>query len=301
MAPFDETRESLAGIGLPTGDDAGLADSPHRFPDGGQYKWELAGAIDAAAAELLLEKLEAASLRLDQFTYTEGIVRLTDAEIAALVKVVGDADRQLVMAPGPRGVWDIGGQSLAPSPAAKASSYRLRGMEQVVRAVDDVRRAVDLGVRGFLIFDEGLLDTLVRLRAAGELPAEARFKASSNMGVGNPAHARAIAALGADSINLQRDLDLSMIASARAVTEVPFDLHTDNPGATGGFLRTWEIPDMIRVAAPVYLKTGNAAQIVFDAPLGPREIGGIVHQMELEAETIARHAPDLRPSLEREF
>ena len=301
MALFGKTRDLLRGIGLPPGDDASLADSPQRFPDGGQYKWELAGAVDAGAVERLVERLDARSLRLDQFTHTEGIMRLTDAEITALVEVVAGADRQLVMAAGPRGVWDVGGQSLAPSAAAKASSYRLRGMEQLVRAVEDVRRAGELGVRGFLVFDEGLLDTLARLRAAGDLPAETRFKASSNMGVGNPAHCRAVAALGADSVNLQRDLDLSMIAAARAVTAVPFDLHTDNPAATGGFLRTYDIPDMIRVGAPVYLKTGNAAQVVFDAPLGETEIAGIVHQIEVEAEMIARHAPELRPSLEREF
>ena len=57
-----------------------------------------------------------------------------------------------------------------------------------------------------------------------------------------------------------------MIAAARLVTAVPFDLHTDNPVATGGFLRTYDIPEIIRVGAPVYLKTGNAAQVVFDAP-----------------------------------
>lgn len=300
MALFSETRAALRGIGLPDGDDAGLADSPHRFPDGGQYKWELAGAVSAGAVERLTERLDAVSLRLDQFTYTEGIMRLTDAEITALVEAVGP-DRQLVMAPGPRGVFDLGGQSLAPSAAAKASAYRLRGMEQVVHAIEDVRRASQLGVRGFLVFDEGLLAVLAQLRAAGELPAQTRFKASSNMGVGNPAHCRAIAELGADSVNLQRDLDLSMIAAARAVTEVPFDLHTDNPAATGGFLRTYELTEMIRVGAPVYLKTGNAAQVVFDAPLGQREIDGIVHQIEVEAETIARHAPQLKASLRPEF
>ncbi len=298
---YERTRDWLSDLDMPSGDPAPVPDSPHRFADGGRYKWEIAGAVSAASAAELIAGAEALGVHLNQLTYTEGIMRLTDAEISELVDAVGGAGRQLVMAPGPRGVWDIGGQSLAPSAAAAASAYRLRGTEQLVRALEDVQRAIELGVRGFLVFDEGLLWTLGRLRADGALPAEARFKASSNMGVANPMHARAIAELGADSINLQRDLELPMIAAARAATEVPFDLHTDNPAGTGGFVRTYEIPAMIRAAAPMYLKTGNAAQRVFDAPLGPTEIHGILHQIALESEMIARHAPELEASTHREF
>jgi hypothetical protein len=296
---LDEARRMLERLGLPGGDRADLPDSPHRFPDGGQYKWEVAGAVSAANAEALFAGASEVGVHLSQVTHTEGIMRLTDREIRDLVSVVGDADRQLMMAVGPRGVWDIGGQRMAPSPAATVSAYRLRGTEQLVRAVEDVRRALELGVRGFLVFDEGLL-VLGQLRAAGQIPEGVRLKASSNMGVANPAHCRAVRDLGADSINLQRDLDLAMIAAARAAVETPFDLHTDNPQATGGFVRTYEVPEMIRIAAPLYLKTGNAAQRTFDAPLGAGEIAGMVHQMALEAEMIARHAPDLVPSRVRE-
>lgn len=297
---LDEARRMLERLGLPGGDLAALPDSPLRFPDGGQYKWEVAGAVSAANAEALIAGASEVGVHLSQVTHTEGIMRLTDREIRDLVNVVGDADRQLMMAVGPRGVWDIGGQRMAASPAATVSAYRLRGTEQLVRAVEDVRRALELGVRGFLVFDEGLLLVLGQLRAAGEIPAGVRLKASSNMGVANPAHCRAVRDLGADSINLQRDLDLAMIAAARAAVDTPFDLHTDNPQATGGFVRTYEIPEMIRIAAPLYLKTGNAAQRTFDAPLGPGEIAGMVHQMAVEAETIARHAPELVPSRVRE-
>lgn len=301
MALFGESRRMLEAVGLPAGDPAPPPASPHAFADGGQYKWELAGAVDAGAVAKLVERLGEGPPRIDQFTHTEGIMRLTDAEIAELVEVCAGAGRQLVMAAGPRGVYDIGGQHLAPSAAAKASAYRIRGAEGLVRAVEDVRRAVDLGVRGFLCFDEGLLAALARLRAAGELPEGIKLKASSNMGVSNPAHAKLIAEAGADSINLQRDIPIPMLAASRAVTAVPFDLHTDNPVATGGFLRLYDIPDFIRVGAPVYLKTGNAAQVVFDAPLGPKELDGICRQIAVEAEMIARHAPGLVHSDRPEF
>jgi hypothetical protein len=300
MALFGESRRMLEAIGVPAGDPAPPPDSPLTFADGGHYKWELAGAVDAGAVAKLIERLDAEAPRIDQFTHTEGIMRLTDAEIGELVDVCAGAERQLVMAAGPRGVYDIGAQDLAPSAAAKASAYRIRGAEQLVRAVEDVRRAVDLGVRGFLCFDEGLLWSLSKLRAAGELPEGIKLKASSNMGVSNPAHAKLIADAGADSINLQRDITIPMLAASRAVTSLPFDLHTDNPMGTGGFLRLYDIPDIIRVGAPVYLKTGNAAQVVFDAPLGPKELDGIIRQIAVEAEMIARHSPDLTHSTQPE-
>jgi hypothetical protein len=57
---------------------------------------------------------------------------------------------------------------------------------------------------------------------------------------------------------------------------------------------------MVRIGAPVYLKTGNSAQTVFDAELGEREIRNIVHQAQVESEMLARYAPELRQSLVRE-
>jgi predicted deacylase len=64
--------------------------------------------------------------------------------------------------------------------------------------------------------------------------------------------------LGADSINPVRDLQLPMLAAIRQAIDIPIDLHTENPASSGGFIRHYEVPEMIRVAAPLYLKTGGA-------------------------------------------
>jgi hypothetical protein len=205
------------------------------------------------------------------------------------------------MAVGPRSGYDISAQRLAPGSAAKASAYRLRGVEQVIRAVADVERAVELGVRGFLIFDEGLLWLLARLRSENRLPADVRFKASSGMGVANPFHCKVVADLGADTINLQRDLEIGMVAAARQAVDIPFDLHTDNPPSTGGFIRTYEIPDLVRVGAPVYLKAGNSLLELDDEALGENQIAAIAREIAVQAETIARLAPELRHSESRDL
>ncbi|WP_433528485.1 hypothetical protein ACQPYA_19255 [Micromonospora sp. CA-263727] len=291
----------LARIGLPPGDPAQPVTSTGRFADGGWYKWEVAGALDAASVRQLTELLAPHGVRLHQATNTVGTMRYLDAEVVDLVQTCRELGVQLRMAVGPRGLFDIGGQKLAAGPVAAASAYRLRGTDQLAQAVEDVAHAVDLGVRGFLVFDEGLLTVLDRLRAGGVLPAGLRLKASSSMGAGNPAHARLLARLGADSVNLQRDLDIRMLAAVRAATDVALDLHTENPPGTGGFVRGYDVPQMVRVAAPVYLKTGNAAQDFSDEPPSPRQLTAITHQLLLDHQLVTRLNAAATPSDQPEF
>jgi hypothetical protein len=276
-------------------------DSTARFGDGGSYKWEVAGALDASSISALHAALARDGIRLHQVTNTVGTLRYRDAEIRDMVAAAAELGVQLRMASGPRGMYDIGGQKFAAGVVAAASAYRLRGTEQLAAGLDDMLRAVDLGVRGFLVFDEGLLSVAADARSAGSLPAEVRFKASSNMGAGNPAHVRALAGLGADSVNVQRDLDVRMIAAIRAATPLPLDLHTDNPRSTGGFLRGYDVPEFIRVGAPVYLKAGNAAQDFSDDAPTAAVVAGIVRQILLDHDMIQRHLPGATPSDTPEF
>jgi hypothetical protein len=74
----------------------------------------------------------------------------------------------------------------------------------------------------------------------------------------NPASFKVLESLGADSINPVRDLQIPMIAALRAAIKVPIDVHTDNPPGSGGFIRVYEAPEIVRVAAPVHCKTGNS-------------------------------------------
>lgn len=294
MSRSQRVTAALARIGIPA-----LTARPEvsgaRFADGGAYKWEVAGAFDAPAVRGLVARLAEHQLRVHQVTNTVGIMRYLDEEIIELVEVCAAEQIQLRLSAGPRGVFDIGGQRLASAGVASASAYRLRGDDYLADAIEDIWHAVDLGVRGFLIFDEGLLLALHRLQQSGVLPT-LYLKASSNMGAQNSAHVQAIVLLGADSVNVQRDLDVEMLAAIRTACTVPLDLHTDNPVQTGGFIRGYDVPRMVRAAAPVYLKTGNAAQDFSDTAPSDHELDGIVRQMRLDHQILRRWAPELTPS-----
>ena len=81
-------------------------------------------------------------------------------------------------------------------------------------------------------------------------------KISVMLPAANPAAARVLADLGADTINLPTDLSLAQIAAIRAAVDIPLDVYVEAPDNVGGFVRHHEIPELIRVAAPVYVKFG---------------------------------------------
>jgi len=251
-----ETRDFLKKLGLPDGDAYNLPNSSKRFADGGQYRFEVPGIQGPAAMKSLLEELNRLSVRIHRVTQTKGIMTLTDEEIKKMVDLSQEWDVELVLAIGPRATYDTSASVLTSE--GQRMGYRLRGQEQIVRAIEDVKRAVNLGCYSFLVYDEGNLWILNELRKAGEIPSSCKFKVSAHCGHGNPCSVKVLENLGADSINPIRDVQLQMLAALRQTTELPLDVHTENPASSGGFIRHYEVPEMIRVAAPIYLKTGGS-------------------------------------------
>lgn len=256
MNSMEETRLFLEKIGLPKGDDYTLKLSEKRFKDGGQYRFEVPGIQGPKAMKALLEAVDSYGLFLHRVTQTQGIMRLTDKEISLMVEYAKRWQIDLVMAVGPRATTDT--SASVHTEEGIRMGYRLRGQEQIVRAIEDVKRAARLGVRTFLVYDEGCLWILNEMRKAGELPTGCGFKVSAHAGHGNPCSAKLLESIGADSINPVRDIQLQMMAAMRQAINIPMDIHTENPKSTGGFIRHYEVPEMIKVAAPVYLKTGGS-------------------------------------------
>lgn len=293
MTMFDGTRTELRDLGLPDGDGE-LAESALTFPDGGQYRIEVPTVNSADAAERLLAESERRGFRINRLTETFGMYRHPVNEIRRYVKLGSEYGVEILMSVGPRATYDIGGSVQTPEGAR--IGYRLRGQEQLVRAVEDVKRGIELGVRGFVIYDEGLLWVLSRMRSAGRLPADIHLKVSAHCGHSNSAAAQILAMLGADSFNPARDLTLSMIGTIRAAVSIPIDVHVDNPKLSGGFVRNFDAPEFVRVAAPVYLKTGNSALPGHGTKPTPEQIEDVLAQVEIVAEFLHRYYPQARQS-----
>jgi hypothetical protein len=253
---FEETRRYVKTLGLPEGDLNDLPTSDATFPDGATYRIEVPTVNSAEAVAALLETSDKMGITINRVTETYGMFRHTRQELKEFCRLCNEYGAELVLSVGPRATYDTGATVL--SPQGVRISYRLRGMEQVLRAVEDIKRGIDIGCRGFLIYDEGMLWLVAQMRKDGELPSDIKFKASAHLGHCNPASFKVLESLGADSINPVRDLQLPMMAALRAAVTIPIDIHTDNPPASGGFIRVYEAPEIARLAAPVHLKTGNS-------------------------------------------
>jgi hypothetical protein len=291
---FEDTRSYLEKLGLPGSDLWDLPTSGATFPDGAHFRIEVPTINTAEAAAALVKRAEELGIQINRITETYGMFRHTQDEIKEYVAVAKGHGAELVMATGPRATYDTSATVL--SPQGVRISYRLRGVEQLVRAIEDIKRGVELGVRGFLIYDEGMLWVVTQMRKDGELPSDVFFKVSAHCGHSNPAAFRLLADMGADSINPVRDLQLPMIAALRAAISTPIDCHTDNPPASGGFIRTYEAPEIARLASPVHLKTGNSVLAGHGQMVTADNARRMAEQASLVLEMVDRYYPEAKQS-----
>src|SRR5438105_1735443 len=270
--------------------------SPLRFPDGGQYRIEIPSTEGPRALAAVLDEAAKRGVPVHRVSQGSGIMLMTDAEIVEMLEIGRKAEIEVNLFIGPRATFDIGAQAF--SAAGKSLGLSLRGADQLAFALADVRRAIGLGLGSVLVSDIGLLDVMRKMKAAGELPANLIIKTSVMMAPANPASAALLERLGATTINIPSDLTIPQIAEIRAAIRAPIDFYVEAPDNIGGFIRYYEIPELIRVAAPIYLKFGlrNSPDIY---PCGTHIEGTAlalsrerVRRAEIAMEMIRRYCPE---------
>ena len=294
---FEETRKFVKKLGLPEGDLFDMPSSKARFPDGAAFRIECPTVNSADAVAALLDTSTKMGITINRVTETYGMFRHTRQELKEFCRLCNQYGAELLMSVGPRATYDTGATVL--SPQGVRISYRLRGMEQVLRGIEDIKRGYELGVRGFLIYDEGMLWVVNEMRKEGALPKEIVYKCSAHLGHCNPASFKVLETLGADSINPVRDLQIPMIAALRAAVKVPIDVHTDNPPGSGGFIRVYEAPEIVRVAAPVHCKTGNSVVGGHGEMTSAADGKRMAEQAAIVVEMVNKYYPDLKQSGKR--
>lgn len=251
---MERTRRFLEGLGLPGRDLDELPSSPKRFPDGAQYRVEIPSVEGPRVMEAVLEEAERLGVVVHRVSQGSGVLLLTEAEVRAMARLGAQAKVEVSLFARPTASWGIGG--LVGAPAGGVVAAKLRGQEGLVQGLEEVQRAAELGIRSVLLTDEGALWTAAELRRAGLLPRGMQFKVSVLMGAANAAAVRLVVGLGADSYNVPTDLTLGQLAAIRAAVEVPLDVYVEGPDEVGGFVRYYEVGELVRVCAPVYLKFG---------------------------------------------
>ena len=292
---MDDTKKFLKEIGI--NEVSSDYVSSKRFADGGQYRFEVPGIQSPKTMKALLDEAEKNNIFIHRVTQTKGIMMLGDDEISQMLSLAKDYGCELFLAVGPRATYDT--SATVHTKEGSRIGYRLRGYDNLVYAIEDVKRACRLGVRGILLYDEGLLYVLNEMRSEGEIPENVHFKLSAHAGHSNPAAAILLEKHGLDSLNPVRDLQIPMIASIRDACDMSLDLHTENPKSTGGFIRHYEVPKFIKVAAPVYLKTGGSVAAKHNWDTTEAEARARIKQVMLVKRMIDEYSPDAVASPEK--
>lgn len=230
------------------------AASEARFPDGAHFRIEIPSVEGPGVLQAILDEAATRGVLVNRVSQGSGAMLQSLHEMKEMSKIAADAGLEISLFVGPREEWGINAMSRAADGGAVTGG--VRGLRQLRYAVDDVLRAIDCGIRGFLIADLGLLALLAESQQAGDIPAEVVWKVSVMMAPSNPATIRVLEQLGADTVNLPTDLSLHELAEMRSVTGLPLDLYLEAPDALGGVVRGEQIVDITTVSAPLYAKFG---------------------------------------------
>lgn len=251
VAAYVPGGEALSRLGY--GPAANIPSFAKSFPDGGTWRIEIPSVEGPASLEVALTEASKLEVPIHRVSQGSGVTMHTDREIVDMVQMSAETNVELCLFARPGANWDIGAARYS---AAGSIAARSRGVTQLGAAIAEIERGVALGVRSFLISDEGLLWTVNQLRQQGHLPAEIQFKVSVMAAPVNPASFRVNELLGADTVNVPSDLTLAQLGELRAAGDATLDFYVEAPDNIGGFIRYHEISEIIRIAAPVYVKFG---------------------------------------------
>jgi hypothetical protein len=269
--------------------------SDARFADGLRYRIEIPSVEGPRVLDAVLDEAAQRDVPVRRVSQGSGVMMLTDTEIREMAELGAGAGVEVSLFLGPRGAWDTGGQSLVTAAAGGVA----RGRDGVADSIAEVRRGVSLGIRSFLVADMGVLKTLGDMRAAGNLPASLVLKTSVLLPCANPATAAALEELGATTINVATDLSPTELGELRAACSAPLDVYVEVPDDQGGFVRFYDVPEIVRLAAPVYVKLGlRNAPNIYPSGLHIEDLAvklgrERVRRAELVLRLLAERAPDV--------
>jgi len=271
--------------------------SQARFGDGAHFRIEIPSVEGPAVLRAAVAEAAARGITVNRVSQGSGAMLLAEAELAEMARIGADNGLEVSLFVGPREEWDIG--RAAGSADGQMLAGRLRGTRQLRYAIDDILRATERGIRGFLIADTGLLQLVTEMQAAGQLPASIIWKVSAVLAPSNPVSFGVLERLGGSTINVPSDLTLGQLAELRAASSLPIDLYVETPDAMGGVVRGHEAADLVAVAAPMYVKFGlrnsrllypSGLHLVDDAMAIAREK---VHRAAVAMEWIGRSGLEL--------
>jgi hypothetical protein len=254
--PFfkSSAAEWLADNMPASGDIHSHKDTLKRFPDGAQYRIEIPSTEGLESMKSVVEEAKKYNVTVHRVSQGSGIHMMPKWEMLEMLRIGRDEGMEVCLFVTPRNAWDI--SAVARTDAGRNAVSGHRGMDQLIFALEDVMRGCDYGLRSILTNDWGLLWAIDEMKKQNKLPSNLVQKISVQMGPSNALTASLLERTGAGTINPPTDLTVPQLASIREATDIPLDIYVESPDNFGGFLRHYEVPQMIKSCSPVYVKLG---------------------------------------------
>jgi len=277
-------------------------DAPKAFPDGAAFRIEIPSVEGPRVLEAVISAAEAEGITVNRVSQGSGAGLLRASELRDMAQAGHDAGLEVCLFIGPRERYGPGAHPRTADGSAQGD--QVRGTRQLGYALDDVLRAVEQGIRSFLVADLGLLVALRKAQARGDLPEDMVWKISAAMAPSNPLTLKLLADLGGPglTVNVPSDVSVAELSELRAAASVPIDLYVESPDALGGIVRGNEVGDLIMAGAPLYAKFGlrNAAP-VYPSGLHLQAVAVAncvekVHRAAVALEWLSRLSPGLPQS-----
>jgi len=296
-------RNFMEKEGIPGRDGYDLKTSQKGFADGANWRIEIAGVERASTMEAMIAEARKRQVVVHRAIATVGGSSYCDmAELKDIAQMARDEEIEVVMTVGHRKAWDTGSKEISNSEGAM-QGFRLRGSDNISYHIADIMRNIEAGFRGFLVYDEGVLFLLNKMRQEGLLPQETIFKFSVFGGYCSAAGGKVIESMGVNSMNPISDVSLPILSSIRQAVDIPLDVYIIIVDEFGGMYRLYEAPEIARVASPVYFKIepGTSEADIYKPWVSEEFHANLIREKVKMAsviqEIMARHAPDLKTSL----
>ncbi len=254
-------RSLLQERGIPYSDEVPLRSSGKQFPGGGQYGIEIPVVTSLKILETIVPLLQNAGIMRARFGETVGELVLSESEKMEMLACCNETGYGMLFSTGPRPEYDRKA-TFARSEFGIEQGRVLNNHEAFAHAIDGALRVIDAGCKGIITYDLGVLRTLSRLRHDGVIPKDTTFATSTHSMVANAMIAEVYVENGANNLVVLHDISLQVVQEIRAHVpdSVSISLPIDVYKAKGGFIRFGEIPEIIQVGAPIFLKMGASAQ-----------------------------------------
>jgi len=287
-------------MGLPSKDLYDLPSSGKTFPDGAHWRTEISGIETAGVLEAALDEARKRKIVIHRIMATVNGSTFYDMdEMKALAKLAHDEKIEAIVTIGPRKAWDVGARELS---AWGVTGFRMRGSDSIRNVLADIMRCLEAGMRGFLIYDEGVLSIVAQMRKEGFIPKDTVFKWSVYGGYCSGPGARIIESLGANTLNPTSDVTFPILASIRRAVSIPLDVYMWPFDSMGGEFRAYEGAEIARIASPCYFKfePGTSDQQVYRPWIAEDWVKDFVRMKvkmaSIVKEIVERHGPQIKLS-----